>query len=99
MAKEKAEKQTEVKEVVKNEEPVVEAAEEMVKVYVPLDAKTKGPAQVFIGVNGRRFAAQRGKYVEMPACAAEVLERSIKADMETQEMIDKLEAEFMDAKI
>ncbi len=57
-----------------------EKAEELVKIKIP---KTKSQQDdVFVSVNNRTWQIQRGVYVEVPACVAEVLQHS--EDMETE---------------
>lgn len=57
----------------KNEKTTA-AAEQTVKVKIP---KTKEQQDdVFVSVNNRTWQIQRGVYVEVPACVAEVLQHS-----------------------
>ena len=57
-----------------------EKTEELVKIKIP---KTKSQQDdVFVSVNNRTWQIQRGVYVEVPACVAEVLQHA--EDMETE---------------
>lgn len=54
--------------------------EELVKIKLP---KTKNQKDdVFVSVNNRTWQIQRGVYVEVPACVAEVLQHA--EDMELE---------------
>ena len=48
---------------------------------------------VFVAVNGRTFLIRRGVDVDVPACVAEVLERSMAQDAAAEETRMRLEAD------
>ena len=57
-----------------------EKTEELVKIKIP---KTKSQQDdVFVSVNNRTWQIQRGVYVEVPACVAEVLRHAEDMEME-----------------
>lgn len=45
---------------------------------------------LFVGVNGHRYNIQRGVYVNVPRCVADVIEKSQIQDVKVAEMIEEL---------
>ena len=59
--------------------PVTEATEPKEKtVRVKIDKTKENHADVFVSVNDRTWLIQRGVYVDVPECVAEVLEHQAK---------------------
>lgn len=65
--------------------------EKKVKIRIPIDHRHKD--DLTVGLNGTLYRMQRGKEVEVPEGVAEIINRSIEQDMQTEEMISRLVAE------
>lgn len=69
------------------------APEEMVKVKLFKD-NDKYKDDVFVAVNGKSYQIKRGVEVEVPASVFEVLERSMKQDQATADLISAKSGEY-----
>ncbi len=54
--------------------------EELVKIKIPMTKEQQD--DVFVSVNNRTWQIQRGVYVEVPACVAEVVQHAENMEME-----------------
>ncbi len=69
------------------------ASPEMVKIRLFKD-NDKYKDDVFVAVNGRSFQIKRGVEVEVPGYVAEVLERSMRQDQATANMIERESSDY-----
>ena len=69
--------------------PAVEAGEKLVKIRLPI-TREKQKAE-FVRVNTRTWLIPRGVEVEIPECAAEVLEHAETAELERMEFENKVQ--------
>ncbi len=68
--------------------PAAAQGPKMVKIRLFKD-NDKYKDDVFVAVNGRSYQIKRGEEVEVPDFVAEVLERSMKQDQATADLIDR----------
>ena len=77
----------------KKQEQDVAGKEKTVKIRLFKDNE-RYKDDVFVAVNGRSYQIKRGEEVEVPACVAEVLERSQHQDEATAWMMERESSSF-----
>ncbi len=58
------------------EPEIKDPMQEMVTIKIPKDPVDKWNDSLFVGLNGRRYLIQRGKFVEVPRPVAEIIQHS-----------------------
>ena len=59
-----------------HEPEIKDPMQEMVTIKIPKDPVDKWNDSLFVGLNGRRYLIQRGKFVEVPRPVAEIIQHS-----------------------
>ncbi len=68
---------TQAEEGQEPQEPEIkDPMQEMVTIKIPKDPVDKWNDSLFVGLNGRRYLIQRGKFVEVPRPVAEIIQHS-----------------------
>ena len=66
---------TQAEDVQETQEPEIkDPMQEMVTIKIPKDPVDKWNDSLFVGLNGRRYLIQRGKFVEVPRPVAEIIQ-------------------------